>query len=997
MDGSSTLQSIRWKQLCACALSAASLLAGHLVFGQDAQSMRTGATIGQTTTPTPRRELAKAPEGALAPIIQGRPKPTTAAAPSLAPIVEQAGVPKPPALKSKKAAKGAATSSFSAGEPVATLELLPDSAETVATVQGSSPVAASQGSKTPSQHVIGENKSSTGSPWMVDINEALSRPNKPNESVAKSKASQPPKPSSPVSNSAFAPAAEPPTTGVGGGAYPAAQLGVPQSATQEHSPGNDTAKAVGQSAVQMPTPQYNPFAMPPRPGVKAPIISGRTKPAEKVAANKSAASNQQPETVSPVATKSPSMPAYGAFYVPSPNVQSQLQVTTPTPPAVASKTSPSPTEKGTPDSHEQEPTPAPIVPANMVSNTLSPSSGSPVVTNSMQPVVDGKNATHEPALSNRSVATDTVVQASSEQDPSGQYPVSNRGYAPTYQAEVPAEVAVGVPVPATPPQVGNRYASTPRLASSAGELGSSASTSAPKQIELAPANAQRDGGRPNLQFTQAEAPRPLPGVPAGPFEMIGESGTVSVMVRRSMLLRTRTDIYRTAVVDPGICDVVQFTPREISIIGKSQGSTHVTFWFDDAGSQPITYLVKVEPDSAEVKQEEDKYKLLEDVVNEMFPDSKIQLVLVADKLIVKGQAKDSEEATQIMAIIRTNANGGGGGSWGAGGWNGGGGLSEGTAADVLSDSATGSAARARYQVINMLRVPGVQQVALRVKIAELNRTAARGFGVDVQGNVAFSDSPEGTDLFFNSILNMAGGGAPALLAQFDGDDISIGIRYLQQQGVIRLLSEPTLVTMSGRPATFVAGGEFAVPTVVGSAGLNAVTTDFRAFGAIISFLPTVVDKDRVRLEVSPEFSQINNSLTVGGTPGLKTRAVTTTVEMREGQTLAIAGLLEDNMNGATVGDLPFLARVFGRRSMQRAETELIILVTPELIHAMEAEEVPPLPGFDVTEPDNCQFFLHGRIEGTPTREYRSTVWPRMKNRYKADGPAMTSGPFGHGQ
>ena len=115
----------------------------------------------------------------------------------------------------------------------------------------------------------------------------------------------------------------------------------------------------------------------------------------------------------------------------------------------------------------------------------------------------------------------------------------------------------------------------------------------------------------------------------------------------------------------------------------------------------------------------------------------------------------------------------------------------------------------------------------------------------------------------------------------------------------------------------------------------------------------------------------------------------------EGQTLAIAGLLEDDYKATNVGDLPFLAKVFGRRNAARNETELIILVTPELVHPMEPEEVPPLPGFDVTEPTNAEFFLCGDLEGYPTRDYRSTVWPRLKKRY--GGPAMTSGPFGHGQ
>ena len=494
----------------------------------------------------------------------------------------------------------------------------------------------------------------------------------------------------------------------------------------------------------------------------------------------------------------------------------------------------------------------------------------------------------------------------------------------------------------------------------------------------------------------AEQPAALQPLPAGeefgtlpegsPFETIAESGTIKLRVRRSMLLRTKVDVYRTATVDEGIVELVQFTPREISLIGRSQGQTHVTFWFNDPDQPPVTYLVEVAVDATVLQQEEEKYKLLENVINEMFPDSKVYLVLVADKLLVKGQARDSEEAAQIMTIIRAQAGNVRGGVPG--------GLTEGLATPVLSLAATGNNTGPGYTIINMLRVPGVQQVALKVKIAELNRSAARGFGVDVAGAI---DIGNGDELVFASILNAIGGGGTSVIASLDGGDLDIGIRYLQQRGVIRLLSEPTLVTLSGRPATFIAGGEFAVPTIVGNVGLNAVTTDFRSFGAIISFVPTVVDKDRIRLQVAPEFSQINNDLAVGGTPGLNVRAATTTVEMREGQTLAIAGLLEDNYTANSRGDLPFLAEVFGRRNTTRNETELIILVTPELVHPMEPEEVPPLPGFDVTEPTGREFYLRGKIEGDPTREHRSTVWPRLKRRYGMGGPAMTSGPFGHGQ
>ena len=110
-----------------------------------------------------------------------------------------------------------------------------------------------------------------------------------------------------------------------------------------------------------------------------------------------------------------------------------------------------------------------------------------------------------------------------------------------------------------------------------------------------------------------------------------------------------------------------------------------------------------------------------------------------------------------------------------------------------------------------------------------------------------------------------------------------------------------------------------------------------------------------------------------------------------------AGLLDESMEADKEGDLPWVAQIFGRRNVTRSETELIILVTPELMHPMDPEAVPPLPGFDVTEPTNCEFFLKGHLEGRPTQEYRSTVWPRLRRRYNAGGPEMISGPFGHGE
>lgn len=475
----------------------------------------------------------------------------------------------------------------------------------------------------------------------------------------------------------------------------------------------------------------------------------------------------------------------------------------------------------------------------------------------------------------------------------------------------------------------------------------------------------------------AEATAPADAT-VGPFEVIDHAGEMAVVLRRSKLLRTRFDIYRTAVVDQQVCDVVQFTPREVSLIGKSQGATHVTFWFEDETRRPLTYLVKVLPDPDVQQRREEQYQVLEQTIAELFPNSKVRLVPVTDKLIVTGQAADAGEAAQILAIIRGNT-----------GYDHNGDLVEGHAVDPMGQE---QSQLPTTNIVNMLRIPGVRQVALHVKIAELNRTAARGFGFDVNAEISFDDGR----ILVDSLLNLTSPGTGSIIGNFDQNKLNFGLEYLEQHKVLRMLSEPTLVTLSGEPASMVAGGEFAVPTTVGVGGASAVTTDFRAFGAIVTFVPYVLERDLIRLEVAPEFSKVNQDLSVNETPGLDTRAVTTVVEMREGQTFAIAGLLDESMNGSNTGKLPFLAQLWGERSMTRSETELVILVTPELVQPMEPEEVPPLPGFDVTEPTNAEFYLMGRLEGRPTQEYRSTVWPNLRRRYSAGGPAMISGPYGHG-
>ncbi len=460
----------------------------------------------------------------------------------------------------------------------------------------------------------------------------------------------------------------------------------------------------------------------------------------------------------------------------------------------------------------------------------------------------------------------------------------------------------------------------------------------------------------------------------GPFQVYRESEEITVVTKRSMLMRTRHNLIRTAIVDPSICDIVQFTPREISIIGRSVGSTHVTFWFEDGTYKPITFVVNTRPDPSLRDRRAEQFKILEGQIAQMFPNSKVTLMLLANKLIIRGQVRSAEEAAEILRILReeTSNNSNYAGSNNA----------------INFDEETGLPLQSGLIIVNQLRVPGIQQVALKVKLADLSRSNGTASGVH------FAFDFHGDKLMIQNLMGTlkSGGG----LLSYTSSDIRVGIDYLVGQGIVRQMSESTLVTMSGTSASMVAGGEIPIQTINGISGASAVTTDFRPYGTVINFTPTVLDKDLIRLYISSEFSSLSDSGNeVTGVPNLDSRNINSEVQMREGQTFALGTTLEDNYSASNSSNIPVFSQFLGNRNKSRGEREMVVLVSPELVAPMEPDEVPPLPGFDVTEPTNVQFHILGRLEGTPTRDYRSTVWPSLRNRYLSGGSAIISGPYGH--
>lgn len=500
---------------------------------------------------------------------------------------------------------------------------------------------------------------------------------------------------------------------------------------------------------------------------------------------------------------------------------------------------------------------------------------------------------------------------------------------------------------------------------------------------------------------------------------IDPNNTLYLVLGRPRVVVLKESPVRIQVANPRVADFELITETQISLAGLEQGSTVLNLWFRDPAApedrradKVLSYLVHVIPDPEQKERLERSYQALEQEVNRAFPNSVVRLSLVGDKLVVRGEARDVVEAQQIIQVISANAPrdpnerelppiqnlslgvNAAGGPFGAAGAVPA--LNTGNFLDVVTPEIrqvgeaptlgdflqTGSA-----NIINLLRVPGEQQVMLRVSVAEVNRSAARAIGADFSiannaGTFPFRQLTAGLAVT-NGAAALSG---PNLPISIDGGQFFLALRALRNLNLARSLAEPNLVTMNGQPAAFQAGGQFPVPSGVASFGAAAQGVAFVPFGVTLRFVPQITDRDRVRLNVAATVStrdpalatNIGGNAAAGGTnvSGLNSRTFSTTVELREGQTLAVAGLLQQNFGADSqrvplVGDWPLVGNFWGRSQTSAAEQELVILVTPELVSPLEACQTPPLPGADVFEPSDLEFFLQGRLESRRSEDFRS--------------------------
>ncbi len=482
----------------------------------------------------------------------------------------------------------------------------------------------------------------------------------------------------------------------------------------------------------------------------------------------------------------------------------------------------------------------------------------------------------------------------------------------------------------------------------------------------------------------------------------GEDAVIEVIVGRGRLLTFQQPLIKPetetipaiAVGDPTVLDFDLLPNSQmLRLLGKRVGVTDLSVITDQG--KALTFQVQVVYDLNLVRAQ----------LRQLFPNASLNLAQLYEHIVIEGEAENADQVTQIIQTLQAlltsiqiaknvsskatrgpdepqvpetapPAEGGGAGDQGSGEPSGG---EPGSTPALDEEKPDISATIPTPQIINLIRVPGVQQVMLQVRIAELNRTALRQVGADIlyrdTSNRTFGSVVGGANFSTNEagdLLGLALGSATTAFAIIPNASLDVVFQLLRQNEVVNVLAEPNLMAMHGQEASFLAGGEFPVPVpTIGFGGSTAATIEFKEFGVLLNFVPFIMDGDVIRLKVAPEVSTIDPATgVVAGdifVPGVNSRKANTTVQLRQGQTLALAGLLQAELEARTsrvpgLGDLPYLGPFFSNTTHQRVEKELIILVTPWLVDPMNENQLAPLPGTEIKDPDDFEFYWLNRIE-----------------------------------
>lgn len=416
------------------------------------------------------------------------------------------------------------------------------------------------------------------------------------------------------------------------------------------------------------------------------------------------------------------------------------------------------------------------------------------------------------------------------------------------------------------------------------------------------------------------------------------SRDISVFINRAIVLESAQRFAEVSVANPGIADVAALSDQTIYILGKANGVTTLTL-LGEGGKLITNVEVRVTPDLSEFKQR----------LREVLPTEQIEVREADGGVILSGVVSGARKIDTAMNLASRYAG---------------------------------------ENVTNLMSVGGTQQVMLKIRFAEMSRSASKSLGLNF--GALFNNSRtavSGQTNQFGQAGNTPGGagfvdasggfGIARVITSVGGVLFDVVLNALEQKGVARTLAEPNLVALSGDTAEFLAGGEVPIP-VAGEDG--AITVSFKPFGIGMSFTPTVIDGDLINLVLETEVSAIDTSVQVTAAgitlSGFTTRRARTTVELRDGQSLSIAGLLqEDFADGKTqipwLGDLPILGTLFRSSDFSRSQSELVIIVTPHLVTPVDSDQLS-LPTDRIRIPNEKELFLYGMLEGdSPAAEVAS--------------------------
>jgi pilus assembly protein CpaC len=400
---------------------------------------------------------------------------------------------------------------------------------------------------------------------------------------------------------------------------------------------------------------------------------------------------------------------------------------------------------------------------------------------------------------------------------------------------------------------------------------------------------------------------------------------IDLLVGQSRLIEFEEDFERVAVSDDKIAElVVPDTPRPRQFIlnGKAFGQINVTAWSRKTATEPsrtMVFDVYVQTNLT----------LIDNQIKILFPKENIQIIQANGSVVISGSVTKPQIAEDAYNIVK---------------------------AAVGAD-----------KVVNLLTKPVLDavQVELRIRVAEVNRNKLREIGAAYGGRGtgvptfvspggpatfgSYTRTDQGSNIVEGLLVNPG-----SVMNIFFGGNNQYFIRALEERGAVRTLAEPTVSAMNGKEASFLAGGEFPIPQITSASnGQSGVTITFREFGVKLNFTPTVRDENHIQLELAPEVSAIDFSsgITLQGLviPGLRTRKAKTTVELRDGQSFALAGLIDnsESYNVAKLpllGDIPIIGELFKSRRFQKNETELLFLCTAKLVEPLNPDQIPVLPG-----------------------------------------------------